>query len=260
MTKTIYRCCEWDQTAANQVIPSHSAKSHDFHAHGGIFYRICVFCKSVSIAVYVHFSLSDKKFILLNFAHTFFSSWRFLPAFFMRHSKMHIKIGGWKHSYWHTFSLHIYTLRLRPHVYAHLSHNRLYLREILGLYTIDIWTAVCVFEHWALRTDRMLYENWRSGACARESTSISTIPPIPPLFNNELWLPGKMGHLVTQSLTLWVLRPLFQIASLRFGCVSVPWDRERVLRAMYCRAMQLHDSVIALVEVTWGALVNARII
>ncbi len=142
---------------------------------------------------------------------------------------MHIKIGGWKHSYWHTFSFH-------PHVYAHLSHNRLYLREILGLYTIDIWTAVCVFEQWALRTDHMLYENWRSGACARESTSISAIPPIPALINNELWLPGKTGHLVTQSLTLWVLRPLFQIASLRFGCVSVPWDTERVLRTLPCYA------------------------
>ncbi len=31
-----------------------------------------------------------------------------------------------------------------------------------------------VFEQWALRSDRALYENWRSGACAseRESTSI----------------------------------------------------------------------------------------
>ncbi len=49
--------------------------------------------------------------------------------------------------YWHTFSFH-------PHVYVHLSHNRLYLYEIL--YTIDIWTAVCVFEHW--ETDRALSE------------------------------------------------------------------------------------------------------
>ncbi len=33
---------------------------------------------------------------------------------------------------------------------------------------------------WELKTDHALYENWRSGACARESTSISAIPPIPP--------------------------------------------------------------------------------
>jgi len=43
----------------------------------------------------------------------------------------------------------------------------------------------------------------------------------PPIIDNKLWLPGKTGCLVTQSLTLRVLRPLFQIASLRFGSLSV---------------------------------------
>ncbi len=41
------------------------------------------------------------------------------------------------------------------------------------------------------------------------------------LIDNELWLLGKTGRLVTQSLTLRVLRPLFQIASSRFGSLSV---------------------------------------
>ncbi len=41
------------------------------------------------------------------------------------------------------------------------------------------------------------------------------------LIHNELWLQGKMGRLVTQSLTFGVLRPLFQIASSRFGSLSV---------------------------------------
>ncbi len=111
--------------------------------------------------------------------------------------------------YWHTLSFH-------PPVYAHLSHNRLYLHEMLD--TIDIWTAVCVFEQWALRTDRALNENWKSGACARESTSISKIRP---LIDNELCLPGKTGRMVTQSPTLQVLRPMFQIASSCFGSLSV---------------------------------------
>ncbi len=56
---------------------------------------------------------------------------------------------------------------------------------------------------------------------AWESTCINAIPPVPPLIDNELWQPGKTGHLVTQSLTFRVLRPLFQIASLRFGSLSV---------------------------------------
>ncbi len=61
---------------------------------------------------------------------------------------------------------------------------------------------------------------------AQKSTSISTIPPIPPsltlkLIDNESWFPGKTGHMVTQSLTLQVVRPLFQIASSRFGSLSV---------------------------------------
>ncbi len=37
------------------------------------------------------------------------------------------------------------------------------------------------------------------------------------LIDDELWLLWKMGRLVTQSLTLRVLRPLFQIASSCFG-------------------------------------------
>ncbi len=65
MTKTTYRCCECDWSAASQVIPSHCAKSHDFFdAHGGIY--------SVKVVVYAHFSLSDKTFILLNCVYTFF--------------------------------------------------------------------------------------------------------------------------------------------------------------------------------------------
>ncbi len=65
--------------------------------------------------------------------------------------------------------------------------------------------------------------DWRSGACTRESTSISAITPIPPsltkLIDNELWLPGKTRRLVT--LSLQVLRPLFQIASSHFSSLSV---------------------------------------
>ncbi len=51
-----------DRSAASQVIPSHSAKSHDFfNAHGGIY--------SVNVVplYFMHiFFLSDEKFILLS--------------------------------------------------------------------------------------------------------------------------------------------------------------------------------------------------
>ncbi len=67
MTKTTYRCCEWDRSATSQVIPSHSATPWIFRC---TWWNL--FGKSFSIVVYVHFSLSDKKFILLNCAHTFF--------------------------------------------------------------------------------------------------------------------------------------------------------------------------------------------
>ncbi len=100
-------------------------------------------------------------------------------------------------------------------VYIHLSHNRLYLREIL--YTIDIWTAVCVFEHWELIALCMRTEE----VGVREREHFYQRDSAYPAFTNfklidkELWLPGKTGRLVTQSLTLRVLRLLFQIASSR---------------------------------------------
>ncbi len=95
--------------------------------------------------------------------------------------------------------------------------------DTLTLHDRHLDCCVCIFEHWELIA---LFENWRSGACARESTSISAIPPILAsltlsLIDNKLWLLGKMGRLVTQSLTLRVMRPLFQIASSCFGSLSV---------------------------------------
>ncbi len=47
------------------------------------------------------------------------------------------------------------------------------------------------------------------------------------LIDNELWLPGKTGRLVTQSLTLRVLRPFFQIASSR---IAYPSTAAAILR------------------------------
>ncbi len=43
MTKTTYRCCERDRSAASQVIPSHSTKSHDFFNVNGGIYSVNVF-------------------------------------------------------------------------------------------------------------------------------------------------------------------------------------------------------------------------
>ncbi len=67
-----------------------------------------LFGKCVSIVVYAHFFLPDKTFILLKCAHTFFMIiFRIyahltvsIQSLFMQYSKMCIKIGGWKCSYW----------------------------------------------------------------------------------------------------------------------------------------------------------------
>ncbi len=109
-------------------------------------------------------------------------------------------------------------------LYAHLSHNRLYLHEILYRH----FGLLCVYlstENWS----RAVWELKKWSVCERErereSTSISAIPPITPsitkLIDNELWLPGKTRRLITQFLTLQVLRPLFQITSSCFGSLSV---------------------------------------
>ncbi len=83
---------------------------------------------------------------------------------------------------------------------------------------------VCVFEHWELiarsmRTEEVERAREREHFYQRDSAYPAFINF--KLFDNELWLPGKTGRLVTLSLTLRVLRPLFQIASLRFGNLSV---------------------------------------
>ena len=119
--------------------------------------------------------------------------------------------------YWHTFSFH-------PPVHVHLIHNLLYLREIL--YTINIWTAVCVFERWEMIA-RCIWELRKWSVRAREREHFYQRDFAYPAFtnfkliDNELWLPGKTGRLVTLSLPLRVLRPLFQIASSRFCSLSI---------------------------------------
>ncbi len=55
-----------------------------------------------------------------------------------------------------------------------------------------------------MRTDRALYENWRSGACVHEREHLYQHDSAYRAFinfkliDNELWLPGKTGCLVTQ--------------------------------------------------------------
>ncbi len=46
----------------------------------------------------------------------------------------------------------ILTISFNPPVYIHLRHKLLYFTWDTLVYTIDIWTDVCVFEQWALRT------------------------------------------------------------------------------------------------------------
>ncbi len=103
------------------------------------------------------------------------------------------------------------------------KHNESVLLLHIITHTDRIRTAdgACVNQAWERIARCMRTEEVER---AWESTSISAIPPILPLIDNELWLPGKTGHLVTQSLTLRVLRPLFQIASSRFGSLSIRWS------------------------------------
>ncbi len=91
------------------------------------------------------------------------------------------------------------------------------------LYTIDIWTAVCVFECWELIVRCMRLKKWSMREREHFYQRDSAYPSFTnfKLIDNELWLPGKTGRLVTQSLTLQMLKPLFQIVSSRFGSLSV---------------------------------------
>ncbi len=69
-------------------------------------------------------------------------------------------------------------------------------------YSTDIWTAVCVFERWELiarsmRTEEVerAREREREHFYQRDSAYPAFINF--KLFDNELWLPGKTGRLVT---------------------------------------------------------------
>ncbi len=81
--------------------------------------------------------------------------------------------------------------------------------------TVDIWTAVCVFEQWALRTDRAVWELKKWSVRDREHFYQSDSAY--PNFTNFKLIDNND---VTQSPTLRVLRPLFQIASLCFGSLA----------------------------------------
>ncbi len=83
------------------------------------------------------------------------------------------------------------------------------------LYTIDIWSAVCVY---------LSSEQWELIArCMRlKKRSVHEREHFYQHVNRQrIVTPGKNWKLVTQSLALRVLRPLFQIVSLRFGNLSV---------------------------------------
>ncbi len=83
------------------------------------------------------------------------------------------------------------------------------------LYTIDIWLLFVYLSA----------ENWSHAVWELKKWSVRERET--KLIDNELWLPGKTGRLVTQSLTLRVLRPLFQIASSR---IAYPSTAAAILR------------------------------
>ncbi len=80
-------------------------------------------------------------------------------------------------------------------IMAHIQfHNRLYLREIFWLYTIDIWTSVCI---WAVRTDRERELFYQRDSAYLAFTNFK-------LIDKEFWLPEKTGRLVTSlALRVW---------------------------------------------------------
>ncbi len=86
----------------------------------------------------------------------------------------------------HLRRMHVLThIQFNPPVYFHLSHNGLYLCEIL--YTIDIWTAVCVFEMYETEEVKRAQESaLLSDSAYHTFTNFK-------LIDNILWLPGKNG-------------------------------------------------------------------
>ncbi len=95
------------------------------------------------------------------------------------------------------------------------------------IYLVDLPLVVVA----AVTIDWQVAQLWlghKNGGDKSDFTWNLWIPPsITKLIDNELWLPGKTGRLVTQSLTLRVLRPLFQIASSR---IAYPSTAAAILR------------------------------
>ncbi len=100
MTITTFQML-WNEISplVSQVIPSHRANSHDFFDAWRNLFGKCV-----SIVVYAHFFLSDKKCILLKCAHKFcmriFRIYAHLgisiQSFFYAIFQNAHKKGGWK--------------------------------------------------------------------------------------------------------------------------------------------------------------------
>ncbi len=96
---------ERDQSAASQVIPSHSAKSHDFFWYTFFFEE---FIRKVHFHLPLYaltlFRTSQKPpqasvKTYLRIKIFLFEIWRFHHSFLMRYFKMRIKTGWWKPSY-----------------------------------------------------------------------------------------------------------------------------------------------------------------
>ncbi len=87
---------------------------------------------------------------------------------------------------------------------------------------IDIWTAVCVFEHWELTARSM-----RTEEVEREREHFYQCDSAYPAFTNFKLIDNKCDSREKRDvwspspLTLRVLRPLFQITSSRFASLSV---------------------------------------
>ncbi len=89
---------------------------------------------------------------------------------------------------------------------------------------IDVWTAVCVFKQGELiarcmRTEEVERVHEREHFYQHDST----YPAFSNINGQQIVTPGKNWMHVTQSLTLRVLRSLFQNASLQFVSLSVHW-------------------------------------
>jgi len=103
-----------------------------------------------------------------------------------------------------------------PPVYVHLTHNRLYLREIL--HTMDTLTTICAFDHsGAMRTDCALSE--RTGIARKKERESAS-----GLSFSTICMQFAMCSYITWGIGLWYRGYFYEY---EYKCMSLVSGRYR---------------------------------